>query len=96
MVAYAVAYKIAYTAGYIKLHMIFSEFLRKWETTFWGNERQQKQQKPLPKSLRFAVASLKMEKNIRLATNRWLAGGAGIAALNQWKKYYTKVKFKLL
>ena len=34
MVAYAIAHEIAYTAAYIKLHMIFSEFLRKWETTF--------------------------------------------------------------
>ena len=64
MVAYAVAYKIAYTAGYIKLHMIFSEFLRKWETTFWGNERQQQQQqqKPLSRRLRFADAALKIQK----------------------------------
>jgi len=39
MVAYAVAYKIAYTAGYIKLHVIFIEFLRKWETTFFEEIR---------------------------------------------------------
>ena len=56
-VAYAVAYEIASTAGYIKLHMIFSEFLRKWETTFWGNERQQQQQNLFLEG--FADAALK-------------------------------------
>ena len=56
MVAYAVACKIAYTAGYVKLHMIFSEFLRKWRQ----QQQQQQQQKPLSRRLRFADAALKM------------------------------------
>ena len=70
MVAYAVAYKIAYTAGYIKVHIIFSEFLRKWETTFLGNERQQhnNNKKPLPRRLRFADAALKIEKTYEMSS----------------------------
>ena len=61
VVAYAVAYEIAYTAAYVNLHLIFDKILRKWETTFWGNERQQQQQqKPLPRRLRFADAALKI------------------------------------
>ena len=34
MVAYAVAYKIAYTAGYIKLHLIFCEFFEEMGDNF--------------------------------------------------------------
>ena len=41
MIAYAVAYKIAYTEGYIKLHMILGELLRKWEATTQQQQQQQ-------------------------------------------------------